>query len=223
MTPSARKTFWWHALAASMGGTAFFVYMCILEQHLPPLSKYPVYIFPILVLALTAFSIKALRRCYHDEPATFRGFWQLSMLDLYAVVAFSALWMFAWCALSRSTFVPTGMIVSPLMGIGYALCLLISTRLGFITSISRIPFAAGLLFKILGWLSLGALALVCSYYIFYERGPTDARAILEYSILWRTIAWDTYEFMNPVRIGLPFLPVGTVICWLVEKRGRVLP
>ena len=220
LTLSRRKTILWHVLAGCMGANAFMVYDCINDGYLP--VRRSEYLFPIFILALTAFSIRALRRCYRDEPEAFRGFWQLSMLDLYAVIVFSALWMAAWCALSRSTFVPAGMIVSPLMGLGYALCLLISTRLGFTQSASRIPFAAGLLFKTLGWLALGALALICFYWLFYRREPTIARAILEYALLWRTFVQDTYAVVHPVRVALPFLPAGTLLCWSVEKRRRVL-
>lgn len=217
MTPSARKTFWWYALAASMGGTAFFVFICIIETP-PPAAMLGVYVWPLSCIATTVAAIWRLRRCYRDEPDAFRGFFQLSIIDLYAVVLFAALWMGGWRTLSMPNFVPTGVVISLLMTMSYALCLLVAARYGFTSSTSKIPYALGLQFKTVGWLSLGAMMVTILFLILYRGDFQQAWEVLRYCIVGTMGRYMTDSLLLPLRVGLPFLPVGTLICWIVDRR-----
>lgn len=222
MTPSARKTFWWYALAASMGGTSFFFYICLLESF-PPKEMLGVYLWPLTSILIMIASILALRRCYRDEPGAFSGFWQLSIVDLYAVIFFAALWMAIWRSVSPNDFVSHGIAVSLFMGFALTFCLLLSARKGYPESREKIPFAIGLLLKTLGWLALGAIILLCSYWILYRYDLHRLAEILGYCMFVHSDGWHSLRVLNPVRIGLLFLPVGMALCWLIEKRRRVLP
>ena len=222
MTPSARKTLWWYTLAASIGGAAFFFYVCAIEGW-PPSSIQGVYLWPLASILSAFGSLVMLRRCYRDEPDAFSGFWQLSIVDLYSVIFFTALWMAVWRSVSPGDFVPHGIAISLLMGLAFTFCLLLSARRGFRESRAKIPFAAGLLLKSLGWLAVGALILLSSFWILYHRDLRRLGGILAYCTFLYSEGRQGLRGLNPVRIGLFFLPVGMALTWWIEKRRRDLP
>ena len=217
MTPAARKTFWWYALAASMGGTAFFLFICIIETP-PPAAMLGVYVWPLSCIATSVAAIWNLRRYYRDEPDAFRGFFQLSIIDLSAVVLFAALWMGGWRAFSMDNFKPTGIVISLLMTVSYALCLLVAARSGFTSSKSKIPYALGLQFNAVGWLAFGAMIVTMLFLILYRGDFQRAWEVLNYCIAGKMAQFITRNEWLPIRVGLPFLPVGTLIWWLIKGR-----
>lgn len=212
---SGRKTFWWSMLAASMGGTAFFVYICCIAGAPPP-RMFAVYAWPAVCMAMSGISIYILRRIYRDEPGGIRGLWQLSIVDLYAIILFTALWMAAMRSAWPGSFLPVGIAVSLTMGLGYLVSMLVAARKGFAASRHKIPYAAGLVFKTTGLLALGALVVTCAFVLIYRGDMARALEVVSYCLFLESADRRFLRDIMPIRIGLVFLPMGLVICWWVR-------
>src|SRR6185295_15643898 len=151
MSVIARKHLWWSMLAGSMGGTLFFVYICLIGGPPPP-RMIGVWMWPGTCVTLSFVSAILLRRIYREEPGGIRGLWQLSIVDLYAIIGMTALWMAAMRGAWPEKFLPVGIAVSLGMGIGSTVSLLVAARKGFSARALKIRYAAGLLLTGLGLL-----------------------------------------------------------------------
>jgi hypothetical protein len=166
-------------------------------------------------MGVSAVSVAALRHIYHSEPGGIRGLWQLSIIDLYALILFTALWMAVMRAARPEVFVPAGVGVSLTMGLGYAISLLVAARKGFKANRHKIPYAAGLLFKAAGLLALGALVATCIFMLIVNRGSSELRGLVAYCLFLNKSGGD--RVFEPVRNGLALLPAGMLLCWWVRR------
>lgn len=218
MTPLQRITLWWVTLAAGLGGLTFFVYLCSLYGP-PTVGEVGIYSWPVISIFVATVSARALRRYYQTEPDAWRGFWQLSIIDLYAVIFFTAANMAIWKALYPAEFNPRGMVMSLIAGAGYSVCLLVSARQGCKDSVVKIPYALAMFFRAVGWMGAGALGAICLFLILYAH---SLRAMVECvgSIFFGSQSQQWGKEIVPIRVSLIFLPVGVLLGRVIKKWRR---
>lgn len=201
-----RKKYAWIVLASGVGGTLVFLVLCALDGP-PDIFEY---IWPICTSAAALIATLLLKKYYREEPETFAGLWQLSIVDLFAISFFAAVLMAGWRAAWPLAFVPAGIAVTLSLAAAFAFCLLFAARKGFQLPQAKITQALSVLMTSLGWTAVGTLvvliAVILCYSVPHELAGFLA-AIFVYMDPWQSKNnWLVYS----IRIGVICLPLGYI-------------
>jgi len=215
------KSLWWLLFFAGAGTLLFFL-VIVMQNGWREVSRDSMAIvLPVLAVILTAVSAVGLRICYKREPANFSGFWHLTLADLIVTAFFSGMVMSVFQFIWPEYFVPSGVFVSILTAVVFAVCLMLATRRGCASAAWRIPCALGYLLWIMGWLLTGLLAVIIAYQIVAERGLVRMIELIGTILLMRKDDRDDEWILNVFRFGFCAIPAGYVLrSWAQRHASR---
>lgn len=185
------------------------VVLMLQPPPLPSSDAYYIYGWFGLSALVGTFCGFALRRCYRAEPARWRGYWHLSLTDIFVATLFAAAWMSSWRALWPDSFLYWGASVSVAAGAALVVSLLAAAARGYTRYSVKLPLAAALLLKNYGLLAMLGLVAICALVAFLD-GPGHAIE-LPFDVLFGSSPPSGEQWIqDSVRAGAVSLPAGWV-------------
>lgn len=210
MSLAKRKLTAWILLATNVGASLFFGYLFI-TKGMPKGRESILIAVPVVTGVVSILSALDVRRSYRKEPSDLAGFWQLAIVDFYAVLLFAALLMGLANSLWPLEFKRgIGIGISLVLAFAFVFCLLLAARKGYSGFAQKSVCALSYLLIGLGWLAVGMIGITCIALVLIG----DANRIFEflgYLFFFQNIGMLNGTIFNAMRIGLCFLPLGVVV------------
>lgn len=213
MTTATKKKIAWFLFATSLGSLLLYV----LVEWGDFRWEFQILLWPIGSLLLLALSILRLRAHYRAEPFRREGNWHLSLSDLLIATCFAGGWMAFWKLNWPDSFLFWGAAVSLIAGIWLLAGMLAAELRGFKAVKTKLTLAIGLALKSYGYFSWAFLAALLSLDLLYD-GYSEFLRTLNELISQPDTPYSPSErqVVAIVRVSLSILPLGWLICKLVE-------
>jgi hypothetical protein len=216
MDMMTRKSIWWYGLAAAVGGTLMFVYLLILEGMRGPPAR--IYFWPAGTVTLMLVSIFRLRSCYRAEPGPSEGFWQLSISDLIVAALLLGAMLTGFQAAWPRYFLQAGIPAAFLTGAHFVAGMLVAARRGIQSKSTKYLFGVGFLLRNYGALGVGT-GIILFIVILLLGDSHQAFDYLACAVFLHDRPHEGWAYY-PVRAGILMLPVGLVLCRLVNSAPK---